>query len=99
MLVTCASSAWRDATRSRSLRTGARRISKSPSQAQEKLTHDPWIDVDHVTVTTRNGVVKAEATVADVLGLLRILRLCRKIPDARRVVSEVEINAQLPESG
>jgi len=52
-----------------------------------------------VTVTTRNGVVKAEATVADVLGLLRILRLCRKIPDARRVVSEVEINAQLPESG
>ena len=68
-------------------------------QAQEMLAHDPWIDADHVTVTTRNGVVKVEGTVADVLELLRILRLCRKIPGARRVVSEVEINAQLPESG
>ena len=69
-------------------------------QVQQALTDDPWIFADHITITTQNGVVTLEGVVADSQELLRILRLCRRIPGARQVnTGGVEINAQLPDSG
>lgn len=69
-------------------------------QVQKALSEDPWIYAEHVTVTTKNGVVTLEGVVGDVGELLRIVRLCRKIPGTRRVsTSYVEINAQLPDGG
>ena len=69
------------------------------SQVQQTLTHDPWIYAEHITVTTRNGVVRLEGIVGGTGELFRILRLCRKIPGARRVVSQLEIMHNDPDGG
>jgi osmotically-inducible protein OsmY len=68
-------------------------------QVQKNLTGDPWIYAEHITVTTQNGVVRLEGIVGDTGELFRILRLCRKIPGARRVVSELEIVHNDPDGG
>ena len=68
-------------------------------QVQRTLTDDPWIYAEHITVTTRNGVVRLEGIVGDTGELYRILRQCRKIPGARRVVSELEMMHNDPDGG
>jgi osmotically-inducible protein OsmY len=60
-------------------------------QAETAIANDPYIFGDHITVTTRNGVVRVEGIVQDTGEWFRILRLCRKIPGTRRVVSELEM--------
>jgi osmotically-inducible protein OsmY len=60
-------------------------------QVQKTLTDAPWIYAEHVIVTTQNGVVRLEGIVGDTGERFRILRLCRKIPGARRVVDALEI--------
>jgi osmotically-inducible protein OsmY len=68
-------------------------------QVEKKLANDPWIFSEHITVTTRNGVVHLEGIVGDTGEWFRILDLCRKIPGARRVVSELEITHNDPDGG
>jgi BON domain len=68
-------------------------------QVQKTLTDDPWIYGDHIAVATQNGVVRLEGIVGDTGELFRILRLCRKIPGARRVVSQLEIMHNDPDGG
>jgi osmotically-inducible protein OsmY len=68
-------------------------------QVQKTLTADPWIFADHITVTTENGVVRLEGIIGDTGELFRVLRLARKIPGARRVVSELEIMHNDPDGG
>jgi len=68
-------------------------------RAQKALSNDPWIYNDHVTVTTRNGVVTVEGIVQDTGEWFRILRLCRKIPGARRVVDRLEMLHNDPDGG
>jgi osmotically-inducible protein OsmY len=63
------------------------------------LTEDPWIFSEHITVTTRNGVVRLEGIVADTGELFRVLSLCRKIPGARRVINELEMIHNDPDGG
>jgi|SRR5579871_2093304 len=66
---------------------------------EEVLTNDPWIYAEHVSVTTRNGIVTLEGVVSDTGDLLRMLRLARRIPGARRVVNNIYLNIQLPDGG
>jgi len=68
-------------------------------QAEKILTTDPWIFGDHITVTTENGVVRVEGIVGDTGEMFRIVRLCRKIPGARRVVNALEIMHNDPDGG
>lgn len=68
-------------------------------QVEETLTDDPWIYAEHVTVTTQNGVVRLEGIVGDTGEMFRIVRLCRKIPGARRVVNALEIMHNDPDGG
>jgi hypothetical protein len=68
-------------------------------QVQKTLSGDPWIYSEHITVTTQNGVVRLEGIVGDSGELFRILRLCRKIPGARRVVNELEMMHNDPDGG
>ena len=68
-------------------------------QVQETLTTDPWIYAEHITVTTRDGVVRLEGFVGDTAERLRILRLCRKIPGTRRVVDALELISNDPDGG
>lgn len=55
------------------------------------LQDDPYIFGDHVTITTRNGVVRVEGIVGDTGERFRILRLCRRIPGTRRVIDAMEV--------
>ena len=68
-------------------------------QVQKTLTDDPWIYAEHITVTTENGVVRLEGFVGDTGERFRILRRCRKIPGARRVVDALEIINNDPDGG
>jgi osmotically-inducible protein OsmY len=68
-------------------------------RVERTLTDDPWIYAEHITVSTRNGVVRPEGIVGDTGELFRILRQCRKIPGARRVVSQLEIMHNDPDGG
>jgi hypothetical protein len=68
-------------------------------QVERTLTDDPWIYAEHVTVTTQNGVVRLEGIVGDTGEMLRIVRLCRKISGARRVVNALEIMHNDPDGG
>jgi osmotically-inducible protein OsmY len=63
------------------------------------LQDDPYIFADHVTVTTRNGVVRVEGIVGDTGERFRILRLCRRIPGTKRVVDALEIVNNDPDGG
>ena len=68
-------------------------------QVQKTLTTDPWIYAEHITVTTRNGVVRLDGLVGDTSERFRILRLCRKIAGARRVVDALELVYNDPDGG
>lgn len=68
-------------------------------QVQQTLTNDPWIYSEHITITTYNGVVRLEGIVGDTGEMFRIMRLCRKIPGARRVVNALEIMHNDPDGG
>jgi osmotically-inducible protein OsmY len=68
-------------------------------QVQQALAADPWIFSEHVTVTTRNGIVVVEGIVQDTGELFRILRLARRIPGARRVYSQLEVLHNDPDGG
>jgi len=68
-------------------------------EVEKTLTNDPWIFADHVTITTENGVVRLEGIVGDTGEMFRIIRLCRKIPGARRVVNALEIMHNDPDGG
>jgi osmotically-inducible protein OsmY len=63
------------------------------------LQEDPYVFSDHVTVTTRKGVVMVEGIVGDTGERFRILRLCRKIPGTRRVVDALEVVNNDPDGG
>lgn len=67
--------------------------------AEKTLADDPWIFSDHVTITTRHGVVRVEGIVGDTWEMFRIVRLCRRIPGAKRVVNELEIMHNDPDGG
>ena len=54
---------------------------------------------EHMTITTQNGVVTLEGIVGDTGEMFRILRLCRKIPGARRVVNALEMMHNDPDGG
>jgi osmotically-inducible protein OsmY len=81
--------------------TGTR--SRDDEQMAREVTHalaeDPFVFGEHITVTVQHGVIKLEGVVDDVHELLRVLRLCRKASGSKRIVDELEINAQLPDSG
>jgi osmotically-inducible protein OsmY len=68
-------------------------------QVKETLAEDPWIFPDHITVTVQGGVVRLEGIVGDTGELFRVLRLCRKIPGARRVINELEMMHNDPDGG
>lgn len=68
-------------------------------RVEKTITNDPWIYAEHVTVTTRNGVVRVEGIVQDTGEWFRILDLARKTAGARRVVDALEILHNDPDGG
>jgi hypothetical protein len=69
-------------------------------QVEKRLAKDPWIYAEHLTVTTRDGVVRVEGIVQDIGEWFRILDLARKTPGARRVdTSGLEMLHNDPDGG
>lgn len=61
-------------------------------EVERALDKDPSIYTEHITVSTRNGVVRVEGVVLDVQQLIDVLRLCRKTSGSRRCVNELELH-------
>jgi len=69
-------------------------------QAQKAISSDPWIYSEHLTVTTKNGVISVEGIVQDTWEWFRILDHCRKIRGGRRVdTSRIELLHNDPDGG
>ena len=69
-------------------------------QVENALAKDPYIYGEHVTVTTDNGVIRIEGIVQDTWEWFRILDLCRRMRDARRVdTSGIEMLHNDPDGG
>jgi BON domain-containing protein len=64
----------------------------------QSIAKDPWIFADHVTITTRSGVVYVEGFVSDEWDLYHILDRARKIAGRRKVVNNLEFDAVGDES-
>ncbi len=54
------------------------------------LQRDPYIFSDHISVTTRNGIVRLSGSTSDLSDLFGILRLARRIAGKGKVVNEIE---------
>ena len=68
-------------------------------QVESALTNDPWIYAEHVTLTTRNGIVRVEGITSDAWEMRRILRECRKTPGVKRCLNQLEMIHLDPEGG
>jgi osmotically-inducible protein OsmY len=80
--------------------TAARQADEAvTAKVVQVLQDDPYVFADHVTVTTRNGVVTVEGIVGDTGERFRILRLCRRIPGTRRVIDALELMNNDPDGG
>jgi osmotically-inducible protein OsmY len=58
----------------------------------ESIAQDRWIFADHVTITTRNGVVYVQGHVSDEWDLYHILDRARKIAGRRKIVNDLEFD-------
>jgi hypothetical protein len=54
------------------------------------LRQDPYIFSDHITVTTRNGIVRLSGRTSDLSDMFSILRLARRIAGKGKIVNEIE---------
>jgi osmotically-inducible protein OsmY len=59
-------------------------------KVETALRQDPFIFSDHVTVSTRNGIVRLTGRTSDLPDLFRILRLARHIAGKGKVANEIE---------
>ena len=98
---TDATSGLAEASREEVLVTAKRHFTDEQvtEQVEKVLTDDTYIYAEHVTVTVHNGVVRLEGIVGDTGERFRILRLCRKIPGARRIVDGLEMISNDPDGG
>jgi len=58
---------------------------------ESAIQTDIYLNVDHVTIETRNGVVHLQGIIQDPSELGRLERLVRRIAGVRRVVNETEL--------
>lgn len=60
-------------------------------RVEQALHTDPLLYAEHVTITTRNGVVHIEGMVSDAWDLWRVLRDARRVAGVKRVVQELDM--------
>jgi hypothetical protein len=63
------------------------------AKVEAALKQNPYIFSDHVTVTAKDGVVTVKGVVNDLIDLLAILRVARRMAGRGRVVNEIEYQA------
>lgn len=60
-------------------------------QVELALKLDPYVDDQHVTVTTKNGIVTIQGFVQDAWDLLALRRIAKRVAGVKRVVNDVEL--------
>ena len=60
-------------------------------QVELALKLDPYVDDQHVTVTTKNGIVTIQGFVQDAWDLLALRRITKRVAGVKRVVNDVEL--------
>lgn len=60
-------------------------------RVKEALDSDPWVYAEHVTVTTKDGVVTLEGLIGDEWDLRLALRISNRLPGVKRVVDNLEL--------
>lgn len=75
----------------------ARKISKSDAevttQVETALHSDRYIFSDHVTITSKNGIVTLSGIALDYWDVIAMKRLVRKMPGVRKVVDDLDVRS------
>jgi hypothetical protein len=73
----------------------ARRVSKTDEEVTEQvetaLHSDRYILSDHVTITSKNGVVTLSGFALDYWDVSAMKRLVRKMPGVKKVVDDLDV--------
>jgi osmotically-inducible protein OsmY len=73
----------------------ARRVAKSDeevtAQVETALHSDRYIFSDHVTITTKNGIVTLSGVALDYWDVGAMKRLVRKMPGVKKVVDDLDV--------
>lgn len=68
-------------------------------KVEQALDQDPFIFSERVTVRAENGVLRIEGVVYSPHDLRRLLRLVRRIAGRRRIINELELEAEDDDDG
>jgi BON domain len=60
------------------------------AKVEQALQSDPYLFVNHVSVSAENGVLRLEGVVQDPFDMLQVVRLARRAAGKRRVINEIE---------
>jgi osmotically-inducible protein OsmY len=79
----------------------AQRVADAALQAkvEQALVQDPFIFSERVTVRAENDVLRIEGVVYSPHDLRRLLRLVRRIAGKRRIINELELEAEDDDDG
>jgi osmotically-inducible protein OsmY len=73
----------------------ARKVSKTDeevaAQVETALHADRYIFSDHVTITSKNGVVTLRGMALDYWDVIAMKRLVRKMPGVKKVVDDLDV--------
>jgi osmotically-inducible protein OsmY len=61
------------------------------AKVTQVLQDDPFVDAEHISVETRNGVVILRGIAMDLGDLNRMLRLARRVAGKRRIVDQIDL--------
>lgn len=74
----------------------ARKVSKTDAEVQEQvetaLHSDRYIFSDHVTITSRNGVITLRGIATDYWDVIAMKRLVRRMPGVKKVVDDIAVS-------
>jgi osmotically-inducible protein OsmY len=62
------------------------------AQVETALHSDRYIFSDHVTITSRNGVITLRGIATDYWDVIAMKRLVRRIPGVKRVVDDIAVS-------
>ena len=61
------------------------------ARVERAMQDDPYLFVNHISVSAEKGVVRLEGFVGDPFDMLQLVRLARRIAGKRRVINEIEV--------
>jgi osmotically-inducible protein OsmY len=60
------------------------------ARVERAMQDDPYLFINHISVSAENGVVRLEGFVTDPFDMLQLLRIARRVAGKRHVINELE---------